>query len=121
MTYDQEEFNSYFHLFELGSYTPESHCPLWPLYKSPEATKLLRDKAVTLGGKISFSHFIVSFNLLRNSGEITQLRQPAPAEKEFTLSAEEYKRLPASQVVRRYRQDREFKQAVDALVAAGEI
>src|SRR5690242_9124840 len=118
--YDQE-FDDYFRLFELGCYTPEGPCTEWLLYRSPDATKLLREKAASLGGgHISLSHFEIAFGLLRDR-EIKQLRQPKPAEKEFTLTAEEYRKLPASQVVRRYRQDPEFKRAVDALVAAGEI
>jgi hypothetical protein len=120
MTYDQD-FMDYFHAFELGCYSPKGQCPEWLLYRSPEATKLLLDKAASLGGRISLSHFEIAFNLLRASGEIRQLRQPTPAEKEFSLTAEEYRKLPASQVVRRYRQDPEFKQAVDALVTAGAI
>jgi hypothetical protein len=120
MNYDQE-FNDYFRLFELGCYTPEGPCTDWLLYRDLDSTKLLRDRAASLGGRISLSHFVIAFGLLRDSGAIKQLRSPQPIEKEFSLTAEEYQRLPASQVVRRYRQDQEFKRAVDALVAAGEI
>jgi len=121
MIYDPEEFNGYFRLFTISSYNPDSQCSDWQLFTSPEATELLRNKAASYGGLISMSHFIRAFQELRASGEIQQLRSPQPAEKAFTLSAEEYRRLPASQVVRRYRQDHEFKRAVDALVTAGEI
>jgi hypothetical protein len=39
----------------------------------------------------------------------------------FSLSAEEYRSLPAATVVQRYRRDRGFKIAVDKLIAEGKI
>jgi hypothetical protein len=82
----EQEIHDYFKLFELGCYSEGGYCPLWPQYKSPESTKLLRERAISLGGKISISHFIIAFNQLRASGEIKQLRSPQPAEKEFSLT-----------------------------------
>jgi len=44
----------------------------------------LLDKAATLGGRISVSHFVIAFALLRDSGAVTQLRQAKPVEIEMT-------------------------------------
>ena len=121
MTYDTEEFNAYFRLFELRSYTPEG-CEDWLLFRSPESTRLLREKAASLGGKISVSHFGIAFDLLRNSGEITQLRQPKPVEiEEPELTVEQYRAMPTRAFVMKYRNDKLFKSQVDSLVQRGLI
>jgi hypothetical protein len=120
--YDPQEFRNYFRLFEIGCYTPDGHCPEWPLFKSPEATELLRNKAASYGGLISVSHFICAFRELVASGTIKQLRAPKPTEAEAPeLTVEEYRKLPTRTVVMRYQSDRDFKDRVDSLVARGLI
>src|SRR5690348_14161173 len=119
--YDQE-FDDYFRLFELGCYTPEGPCTEWLLYRSPDATKLLREKAASLGGHISLSHFIIAFNQLRDSGEIRQLRQPAPVEiEEPELTAAQYHSLPTAVIQRRFRNEPTFRQSVQRLIDEGKI
>lgn len=44
------------------------------------------------------------------------LRPPKPV-----LTAEEYNRMPADDVRRRYKRDAEFRAAVDELIAQGKI
>jgi hypothetical protein len=121
MTYDAEEFNAYFRLFELGSYTPEG-CSDWLLFRSPESTRLLREKAASLGGRISVSHFVIAFGLLRDSGAITQVREAKPIEiEEPDLTVEQYRAMPTRTVVMKYRNDKVFKSQVDSLVQRGLI
>jgi hypothetical protein len=121
MSYNQE-LTEYFHVFELGCYTPEGQCPEWLLYRSPEATRLLLDKAASLGGRISVSHFVIAFGLLRDSGAITQLRQAKPVEiDEPDLTVEQYRAMPTRTVVMKYQSDKAFKAQVDSLVERGLI
>jgi hypothetical protein len=118
-----EEFLNYLHLFEWEC-NGDGHCPDWKLFKSVAQTKTLCEKAESLGGPLSVSHFIIAFRKLKESGEIKQLRQPpAPEPPEFKLTVDEYSRLSAREVVRRYKDQSEpgFKIAVDALVSAGAI
>jgi hypothetical protein len=118
----QQEIHDFFKLFELGCYSDDGYCPLWPLFKSPESTNLLREKAISLGGKISVSHFIIAFNQLRESGEIRQLRQPKADEIETPeLTVEDYRKMPTRTVVMKYQSDKVFKSQVDSLVARGLI
>jgi hypothetical protein len=120
MNYDQE-FNDYFRLFELGCYTPEGPCTDWLLYRDSDSAKLLRDRAASLGGRISLSHFIIAFNQLRASGEIRQLRQPAPVEAEDELTVAQYHSLPTAVVQRRFQNDPTFRQNVQKLIDEGKI
>jgi hypothetical protein len=114
--YDAQEFHDYYRLFEL-----ENNSPDWPLYKNKEVEVTLRNKAASFGGMISISHFIRAFNELRASGAIKPIRAARPVEQEFTLTAAEYNKIPASTIVRRYRNEPEFKACVDQLIARGEI
>lgn len=117
----QQEIHDFFKLFELGCYSDDGYCPLWPLFKSPESTNLLREKAISLGGKISVSHFIIAFNQLRESGEIRQLRQPKPEIDEPELTVAQYRSMPTRTVVMKYQSDKAFKAQVDSLVERGLI
>src|SRR5712675_1657838 len=115
--YDIEEFNNYFALWSL-----ENHSPDWPLFKSPEATTLVRNRAASFGGLVSISHFTRAFNELRSSGDIKQLRAPKPAEiDEPALTAEQYHSLPTRTIVVKYQRDPEFKAQVDSLIQRGLI
>jgi hypothetical protein len=117
MSFDPQEFQDYYVLFEL-----ENHAPDWPLYKSPETVTILRNKAASFGGLISISHFSRAFNELRASGEIKQLRQPKPADVDDPeLTPEIYQSLPMSVVQRRFKSDPEFRSQVENLIAQGKI
>src|ERR1700733_15619618 len=101
--YDQQEFDDYFGLWCL-----EKHSPDWPLFKSPESIKLVRDRAASYGGLISISHFIRAFESLKASGEIKKLRSPRPAIAETPeLTAKEYHSLPTAVVQQRFQNDPE--------------
>jgi hypothetical protein len=117
----QQEVHNHFRLFEIGSYAPDGYAPDWLLFKSPESTKLLRERALSLGGKISVSHFIIAFNQLRESGEIRQLRQPKPEIDEPELTVAQYRSMPTRTVVMKYQSDKAFKAQVDSLVERGLI
>jgi hypothetical protein len=118
----EQEFHDYFTLFELGCYSEDGYCPLWPLFKSPESTRLLRDKVKSMGGLPSISAFILAFNSLRDSGVIAQLRQPKPDEIETPeLTAEQYHSLPIAVVQRRWQSDPDFRHSVQNLMDAGKI
>jgi len=115
---DAQEWHDYYRLFEL-----ENHAPDWPLYKSPEAVVLLRSKAESYKGLPSISHYLRAFSELKDSGSISQLRQPKPAEAdEPELTPEAYHKLSAREVARRYMQkDSDFKIQVDSLISRGLI
>ena len=117
MSYNQEEFQTYFRLFEL-----EGHCELWPLFKSSEATELLRNRAASFGGLISVSHFVIAFNQLKEEGKIRQIRNPLPAEPlEPELTVETYRSMPTQMVIRKFQTDPDFKAGVNSLIARGLI
>lgn len=119
--YDAKELTDFFHIFEWELTDGEHYCSDWPQFKSADAERLLREKVSSMGGLLSVSHFIIAFHALRDSGAITKLRQPRPPEIEFTLTAAEYQRTPASTITRRYQAEPEYRAAVDALITAGEI
>src|SRR5580704_867508 len=102
------EFNDMFALWAL-----EAHSPDWPLYKSEDAAIAVRNKAVSLDGQISISHFVIAFDMLKTDGTLKQLRKPRPEVKPFTLTAADYHKM-SSDEVRRRRHDPEFIQAVEA-------
>ena len=115
--HDAQEVQDYFRLWEL-----EDHSPDWPLYKSAESTKLVRDRAASFGGLISISHFCRAFSELKASGSIKQIRNAIPMEHiEPDLTPEAYRKIPARETARRYMQDPDFKVQVDALIAKGQI
>jgi hypothetical protein len=117
MSFDPQEFQNYFALWQL-----ENHSPDWVLYRSPDATTLVRNKAASFSGLISISHFIRAFDELRASGEIKQLRQPKAEEAaEPELTPEDYRKMSAREVTRRYMSDRDFKIQVDSLIERGLI
>jgi hypothetical protein len=117
MTYDPQEFQDYYALFEL-----ENHAPEWPLYKSPEAVTLLRNRAASYGGLIAISSFIRAFNELRAENKIQNIRSHRPVEPEETeLTAQQYHALPAAVVQRRWHTDPDFRQSVQNLMDAGKI
>jgi hypothetical protein len=109
--HSNEEFENYYNLWQL-----EHHSPTWPLYASDEAKLLVRNAAHNLEGQISISHFVLGFDKLVKDGTLRQLRQPRAEVKQFTLSADDYHKIPASEIVRRYRASPEFKEAVDLLI-----
>jgi hypothetical protein len=122
MTYEQE-FQNYYTLLADELIDDEHHSPEWPVHRSPTASTLVREKALSYGGLPAISSFIRAFEELKTSGAIKPLRAPKPVEKEFTLSKEEYDRLPANEIIRRYRNQNEpeFKAAVDLLIQKGLI
>lgn len=110
---DAQEWHDYYRLFEL-----ENHAPSWMLYKSPEAVILLRKKAESYGGLPSISHYLRAFSELKDSGSISQLRQPKPPEsEEHELTVEEYRRMPTQNIIRKYQSDPEFRAGVESLIA----
>jgi hypothetical protein len=107
------DFDSYYALWRL-----ENHSADWPLYKSPDAAKLVRERAASFGGLISISHFIRAFEELRLEGEIRQLRQPkSPESEEHELTVEEYRRMPTQNIIRKFQSDPEFRAGVESLIA----
>ncbi len=117
MSFDPQDFQNYFALWQL-----EKHSPDWVLFRSPEATTLVRNRAASFGGLISISHFIRAFDELRASGEIKQLRQPKPAEAEVPeLTVEQYRSMPTSSIITKYQRDPDFKAQVESLIARGLI
>jgi hypothetical protein len=115
--YDAQEFHDYLRLFELENWAPD-----WVLFKNPEATELLRNRAASYGGLISISHFIRAFGELRAEGKIRQVRNPLPPEPlEPELTVEMYRSMPAASIVRKYQSDPDFKLGVDGLIQKGLI
>lgn len=111
--YNAREFLDYFRLWEL-----EDHSPDWPLFKTPEATKIVKDRAASFGGLISVSHFIRAFNELRAEGKIRQIRNPLPAEPlEPELTVEMYRSLPTRTIIQKYQNNLDFRAGVDSLIA----
>ena len=111
------DFDSYFALWHL-----EDHSPDWPLFRSPEATNLVKARAASYPGLIAISSFIRAFSELKQSGEIVQLRQPkSPAVEEPELTPEAYRKLSARETARRYLQEPDFKIQVDSLISRGLI
>jgi hypothetical protein len=103
----------------------EHHVPTWPLYRSDEAIRLAKERAASYKSLPSISGFIRAFNELRAAGAISPVRSADPLKVSpvFTLTAADYFKLPASEVVRRYRDTEhpEFKHAVDELIRTGQI
>jgi hypothetical protein len=117
MKYDYQEFQNYFHLFEM-----EGHCPEWPLFKSPESTELLRNRAASYGGLIAISSFIRAFSELKSEAKIRQIRNPLPPEPlEPELTVEMFRSMPAQAIIKKYRSDPDFKIGVDSLIERGLI
>lgn len=117
--FDQDEFNDQFALWTLEA---EIHCPEWPLYKSQQASQLLRERAASFGGYIGLSHFSRAFSELKTAGSIKQLRQPKPPEPEDDeLTPEAYRKLSAREVARRYMTEVAFKYQIDNLISKGLI
>lgn len=117
MSFDPQEFQDYFALWQL-----ENHSPNWVLFRSPEAAGLVRERAASFGGYISISHFSRAFDELRAEGKISQIRQPRPAEiEEESLTPEQFKSLPSAVVQQRFKNDPEFRADVESLIAQGKI
>jgi hypothetical protein len=111
----------YFGLFDLQR---DEHGN-WPLYRSAEAIRILKEKAATYGGLYSISHFLRAFAELKREGAIRQVRatDPLKVEAQFRLTADEYFKMPANEIVRRYRDTSqpEFRAEVDRLIREGQI
>ena len=120
MAFDKNDMLLYFRLF-----TWEGHAPDWRQYETPAQTKILFDEVECMGlggGLLSVSHFLIAFKRLKDSGEIKPVRAPLPLdEEEPTLTADEYYKLPAATVVRRYRDEPAFHAAVDQLITDQKI
>jgi len=75
------------------------------------------------GNPSSVSAFEISQNELVKAGALiparTEAEHEAPAP--FTLTVEEYRSIPTRVIAQKYRNQPEFKAAVDALIAAGKI
>lgn len=50
MTYDQQQFSDYFHLWEDELMDGQHYSPDWAQYRTPAAIKLVREKALSYGG-----------------------------------------------------------------------
>jgi hypothetical protein len=122
---NQQEFQTYFHLWRWEGATQQSpagiHCEDWPLYESEQAKALLFQRAQSFGPSISA--FIRAFAALKQEGAIRQIRSknPLAVDPESVLTKEMYQKMPAAQIVMRYRSDPEFKNGVDELIRRGEI
>lgn len=98
---------------------------------SDEVTQLILEKVLKYlegGDVVSVSHFERSYSVLCSQGRIEPFAgalglesATTPAVADAPLTAEAYHRLPASEVIRRYRADAKFKSAVDSLVSRGLI
>ncbi|SRR6266576_741018 len=98
-----------------------------------ETTELILAKVLKYlegGDVVSVSHFERAYSVLCSQGQIKAFAgalgaesttAPAVAQADAPLTAEAYHRLPASEVIRRYRADAKFKSAVDSLVSRGLI
>ena len=118
---NQQEWTDFCFIFQWEN--GGAHAGDWPLFKTPTAEALLKAKAQQFGALPSIGAYVRAFNELKASGEIRQVRQTDPlnVEQEKHLTVEEYNRLPASEVVRRFCDDKRFAADVNALISAGLI
>lgn len=124
---NQQEWNEYFHLWRWEGCTDDNpagvHCDDWPLYESSQAKTALFERAQSFRTLPAVSSFSRAFVELKKEGVLKPLRSkdPLAIEPEETLTVAEYNRLPASEIVRRYRTEKVFRSNVDALIAQGLI
>lgn len=94
----------------------------WELYRTDAAAELLKERAASYGVVPSISMFIRAFNELRAEGSLRQVRKPLPIEpEEPALTRDEYYRIPAATIVRRFRAEPEFRAQVQSLIDRGLI
>ncbi len=96
-------------------------------------TQLILEKVLSYlseGDVVAPAHFERSYTMLVRAGQIEAFAgalgvesatTPAVAQADAPLTPEAYHRLPASEVIRRYRADAKFKAGVDSLVSRGLI
>lgn len=115
----------YFALFDLPTESGQYHVADWPLYRSYETIRLVKEKAASYGlSHASVSMFIRSFNELRAAGAIKPVRQRDPMkieDAERDLTAEAYFKMSAAEVRRRFAQEPGFRSQVEHLLAIGAI
>jgi hypothetical protein len=93
---------------------------------APEALCLIVQRVVDdLGeGLISIAHFEKAYRQMYAQGRLKLITEPLKVEavaQPEVLTAEAYRKIPASQVARKYMTDRSFKASVDRLIARKEI
>lgn len=105
----------------------DAACSAWlKKYRHPGTSDLAKvlQRACRIGGFPCASLFERAYRELHAEGEVAlvmeKLVEPVVTESAI-LTAEEYRKIPASQVARRYMADREFKKSVDRLIARKEI
>jgi hypothetical protein len=95
-------------------------------YRHPNTADLalVMEKAASIGGLPCVSLFERSYRELLAEGAVKlvveKLVEPVVAKSEV-LTAEEYRKIPVSQVLRKYMTDRNFKSQVDRLIHNREI
>jgi hypothetical protein len=119
MSYDPQEFDSYFKLFEWElDKDGNNYAPDWVLHRSEDSILLLRNLAASYGGAPSISHFLRAFSELKASGTIKPIRQAkANVVEEPELTVEQYRSMPTRTMIQKYQQDHDFRAAVDSLIA----
>lgn len=105
----------------------DAACSAWlQKYRHPKTQDLalVMKRAVEIGGLPCVSLFERAYRELHAEGEVAmvteKLVEPIVVKPE-ALTAEEYRKIPASQVARKYMTDRSFKAQVDNLIARKEI
>ena len=96
-------------------------------------TQLILERVLSYladGDVVAPAHFERAYTMLVRAGHIAPFAgalgaesttAPAAAQVDVPLTPEAYHRLPASEVIRRYRADAKFKAGVDSLVSRGLI
>lgn len=118
-----KEFLDYYRLFWYERDAAGNTYTDWELYRTDAAAERLRERAASYNVVPSISMFMRAFNELRAEGSLRQVRQPLPIEPE-DLTREEYYRLPAATIVRRFQTEREpggFRDQVQRLIDTGQI
>jgi hypothetical protein len=105
----------------------DAACSAWlHKYRHPDTADLaiVMQRAAELGGHPCVSLFERAYRELYAEGQVKpateKLVEPVVAKPEV-LTAEAYRKIPASQVARKYMTDRGFKSQVDALIKNREI
>jgi len=101
----------------------------WMLrYRAPstEAVALVLQKVFDglRDGLISIAHFEKAYRQLYAAGRLKLITEPLKVEavaQSEVLTVEDYRKIPASEVARKYMVDRNFKAQVDRLIARKEI
>ena len=121
-----QQFEDYFKLFKWEKDSQGQHYrEEWAQYESGTNERLVKAEAAkSIGnGLPCVSAFIIAFDRLRAAGTINPVRSATAASEPegFTLTRDQYFKIPALEITRRYRSEPAFREAVDLLIAAGQI